>query len=99
MEYQDEFETACEYARQSLPVEAHGAAQWSLYYGPSGGGASMSWRKALNALSEWADSVESVTLYEYAEDENGVECEIEAGYIDACAIVKAIVGAELAHYI
>ena len=99
MEYQEEFEHACEYARQSLPREAYGAAQWSLHYGPSGGGSVIDWKEPLEILSAWADNIEGVTLYVYGEDENGEECEIEAGYIEAGAIVREVLGAELASYV
>ena len=99
MEYQEEFECACEHARQSLPREAYGAAQWNLHHGPSGGGASMTWQESIDALSAWSNNIQGVTLYECGEGEDGEECEIEAGYIEASAIVREVLGAELASYV
>jgi hypothetical protein len=97
MEYREEFEYACDSARQSLPKEAFGAAQWSLFYGPSG--AEMSFDDAISSLRDWADKIETVRLYEFDEDECGEEIEVEAGEIDACDIVREIVGRELYAYI
>ena len=98
MDYKEEFELACDFARESLPREAYNAAQWNLHHGPSGGGASMTWQESIDALSTWSDNIQGVTLYECGEDENGEECEIEAGYIEASAIVREVLGAELASY-
>lgn len=103
----DELESAIECARQSAPIEAIAAAKWSLHYGPSGGGARMSFEEAILALQTWADSVSDITLTESYpvecdedSDEDSDEWqELEIGRIDSRDIVRGIVGRELVAYL
>jgi hypothetical protein len=114
MDYRDEMDFAVEAARATLPAEAYCAAQWSLHYGPSGGGAEMSYKDALTELRAWADSVNDwiVTDIGYGcEGEDGeLDCgcdadegcdghEFELGRIDSVDIIRAVVGKELAAYL
>jgi hypothetical protein len=106
-DYRDEFESAVDYARSTLPQEAHSAASWSLHYGPSGGGARLSWDEALDELRAWAESVSDVVLFDLVpadcdedSDEDSDEWrEVECGRIDSADIIRAAVGRELASYL
>lgn len=76
--------------------EALAAAQWSLHYGPSGGGAGMSFGDAVRVLSAWADDIPdpAVCLYDI-DDDTETWCAIA----DARDVVRAIVGPELLPYL
>jgi len=114
MDYREELDFAVEAAKATLPAEAYGAAQWSLHYGPNGGGAEMSYGDAMTELRAWADSINDwiVMDIEYGrEDEGGeIDCgcdadegcdghESEVGRINSADIVRAVVGRELAAYL
>jgi hypothetical protein len=98
-DYREELEYAIDAASATLPREAYGAAQWSLRYGPSGGGADVSWEDAITELKAWAETVDSVTLWEYGIDDDGEEVEYESGYVDSSDIIAGVIGKELAGYL
>lgn len=99
MDYQEELELAANYAASTLPRDAYGAASYSLHYGPSGGGADMTWEEAIAALRAWADTISDVTLTEYGYDDDGEEYEYEVGCIDASDIIRGVIGKEMASYL
>jgi hypothetical protein len=99
MDYREELELAIDGARESLPKAAYGAASYSLHYGPSGGGADMSWDEAIAALRDWADGIDDAVLTDFAEDDDGEETEYEIGHLDAGDIVAGVIGRELARYL
>ena len=98
-DYREALDDAIANAKESLPRDAYGAATYSLHYGPSGGGAEMSWDDALKALRAWADDLSDIELTEYGFDDDGEEVEYVAGVIDSRDIVAGVIGRDLASYL
>lgn len=97
-DYREELDSAVDYQRSITPAAvraAIGEAESSLYNGPSAG----RWQAPLAIISLWAESVDDVRLVDFATDDDGDECEVDAGLIESSAIIAAIVGRELARYV
>jgi hypothetical protein len=105
IEYREALDDAAEYCRNAMTHEqtrALACANWSLHYG-SGGGCEYGFEDACAILTAWAESVEDVreTVEHESEDEDGdlITWEETETIVEARAIVRAIVGEELAPYL
>ena len=97
-DYREELESAIDWARESMPEAVKAAVSEcnaSLYYGQSAG----AWTRPLAIVSDWANSIADIHLIDFAIDDEGEECEIDAGSIDCREIVRGVIGRELAQYI